>query len=340
MTIHLFAPLLLAVALVLPAQAPPLPPIEPQVAPRRYADVTIAALARRPYGAGDLRVEETLGEGDGFTRSLVSWQSDGLTIYGFMNVPAGEGPFPVVIVNHGYVDPAIYNTLTYTTRYADGLARAGFLVIHPNFRGYPPSEEGPNLLRTGFAVDILDLIAILQREAGAPGPLATADADRIGLWGHSMGGGVSLRVLAVAAARDALLGAESPTVDGAVLYGSMSGDELRNHERIRDVFSGGTRGSWEEGEGPGAAELLRINPIEHLAPVQSAVSIHHGEFDEQVPPAWSDELCTILQDAGKSVECFVYEGQPHTFFGEGDSLFVSRTIEFFTRTLGAEASAE
>lgn len=342
---HSLAALLLAALLGLPMQAAPqqstptlpIPPFGPHVAPRRYANLGIANLAQRPYGAGALRIEQTLAETAAFTRYLVTWESDGLTVYGFMNIPVGEGPFPVVIVTHGYVDPAIYATLTYTTRYADALAQAGFLTIHPNLRGYPPSDDGPNPLRTGFAVDLLDLIAILQRDGGQPGPLQQADADRIGLWGHSMGGGISLRVLAVIAARDAMLGADAPTVDAAVLYGSMSGDEQRNHDQILNVLSGGTRGNWELDEAPTATELRRINPIDNLGPLVTPVSIHHGEFDEQVPLVWSEELCQLLRDAAKPVECFTYAGQLHTFSGEGDATFIARTIDFYNRTLRNDA---
>jgi dienelactone hydrolase len=151
-----------------------------------------------------------------------------------------------------------------------------------------------------------------------------------------MGGGISLRVLAVSAARDALLGLDAPTLDGAVLYGSMSGDEQKNHDQILNVFSGGTRGSWELGEAPTAAEFPRLNPIDNLGLLDTPVSIHHGEFDEQVPLAWSDELCRILQDGGKAVECYTYAGQPHTFVGEGDSLFIARTIEFYQRSFATQ----
>ena len=69
-------------------------------------------------------MQETLAVSDAFTRTLITYPSDGLTIYGFVNVPVGEGPFPVIIAVHGYVEPEVYSTLDYTTRYADGLARA------------------------------------------------------------------------------------------------------------------------------------------------------------------------------------------------------------------------
>jgi dipeptidyl aminopeptidase/acylaminoacyl peptidase len=289
--------------------------------PAPYAGLTIADLRRRSYGDGELRFEQTLGVSDAFTRTLVSFDSDGLTVYGFMNTPPGDRPLPVVIVLHGYVEPAIYRTLTYTTRYADALARAGFIVIHPNLRGYPPSDDGPNEFRVGFAVDVLNLIAHIREQAGWPGPLEYANGETIGLWGHSMGGGVSQRVLAVSA-----------HVDGAVLYGAMSGDEQRNHERIL-IFSGGERGNWTEGAEPSADDLLSISPVNFLTDVSAAVSIHHGQNDEQVPLEWSEELCAKLQELGKAVECFVYDGQPHTFVGSGDALFIERTIDFFRNTL-------
>jgi dipeptidyl aminopeptidase/acylaminoacyl peptidase len=241
-----------------------------------------------------------------------------------MDVPEGEGPFPVVIVIHGYVDPDIYNTLTYTTRYADALARAGYIAIHPNLRGYPPSDDGPNLIRVGFARDILHLVADIQEQSGiTDDPLERADAEHIGIWGHSMGGGITQRVLAI-----------SNEIDAAILYGAMSGDELRNHERIRDFFSGGTRGNWDDdATAPTAEELARISPINFISDYTAPIAIHHGTLDDQVPLEWSQELAQLLTDVGKNVEYYEYEGQPHTFVGEGDTIFIQRMIDFYDRYL-------
>ncbi|MCB0227598.1 MAG: alpha/beta fold hydrolase [Anaerolineae bacterium] len=268
-----------------------------------------------------MRIEQTLNVTDAFTRTLVTFPSDGLTIYGFMDVPRGEGPFPVVLVLHGYVDPATYNTLTYTTRYADALARAGYLVIHPNFRNWPPSDNGPEEYRVGQAVDVLNLIGLVKKQGGQPGPLQQADPEHLGIWGHSMGGGISQRVITV-----------SDGVDAAVLYGAMSGDEALNHQRIL-YFTNGVSGLWDEA--PPDDVLQRISPINYLDRVTAAVSIHHGDQDATVPPAWSDDLCQRLQALAKPVECFSYPGQPHTFTGDGDQLFIQRVREFFDRELKA-----
>ena len=307
----------------LPATATLLPSLTPEPSltstPDPYAPWTIETLLKRSYGGGEIQDEQTLAVTSAFTRTLISYPSDGLKIYGFMNEPKGEGPFPLIIAIHGYIDPAIYQTLDYTTGNADALARAGFMVIHPNLRGYFPSDSGENLFRVGMAEDILNLIQIVKDTGGKPGVLAKADPDSIGLWGHSMGGGITTRVVTV-----------NPDVKAAVLYGAMSGDERRNYEAI-NRWSNGLRGL-EELAVPQDA-LPRISPINFLDQIQAAISIHHGGSDELVPLAWSLETCERLQTLKKTVECFTYDGQPHTFSGDGGELFNQRVIDFFNRYL-------
>ena len=289
--------------------------------PDPYAGLGIEDLRLRSYGGGQIEQLETMAVNSYFTRTLMLYPSDGLSIYGFMDVPRrGVPPYPVVIAIHGYIEPSIYNTLDYTTGYADALAQAGYIVLHPNLRGYPPSDDGDNRFRVGMAIDILNLIALAKAAAGQPGPLELAAPGEIGLWGHSMGGGISTRVLTV-----------SPDVKAAVLYGAMSGDERKNYERIFHYFSNGARGQ-EELSAPDEA-LQRISPVYFFDRIRAAVSIHHGEEDADVPPVWSAETCRRLKDLGVDVECFTYPGQSHTFHGDGDALFVQRTIEFFNRYL-------
>jgi dipeptidyl aminopeptidase/acylaminoacyl peptidase len=288
--------------------------------PDPYEEYTVDYLTKRDFGGGSLEIEDVIADNSYFTRYLITFPSDGLTIYGFMNVPKRiDPPYPVVIALHGYIDPAIYTTLDYTTGYADAIARAGFLVIHPNLRNYPPSDNGDNLFRVGMAEDVLNLINIIEAQAGQTGSLEKANPNSIGIWGHSMGGGVSLRVITV-----------SPKIKAAVLYGAMSGDEQRNFEAIFR-WSGGERGI-DELAVPDE-ELINISPINYLERISAQVSIHHGESDTLVPIQWSQELCDELTSIGKKVECFTYPGQPHTFNGDGEMLFNQRVADFFIRTL-------
>ena len=307
---------------------PPATAIPPAATPTPdpYAPLTIDALAARPYGGGLIEIVETLETTATFARYLIKYPSDGLTLYGYMNVPHVGDNFPVALVLHGYIDPDEYETVTYTRRYADALAEAGYLVIHPNFRNYPPSDSGPDPFRIGYATDVLNLIAIIREQSQDPlGTLRRADAEGIYLWGHSMGGGVALRVLAVNPA---------PYLRAAVLYGSMSGDEAQNYGRIRQ-WAGSERARFELGAS--LEQLAAISPSAHLDRIEAAVAVHHSEADDVVPVAWSRQLCEALAalsaagDIPHTPECHFYEAQPHTFRGDGDALFVERTIEFFER---------
>ena len=293
---------------------------EPSATPDIYAQFSIEALSGRDYGGGQLEIVDTLEENDSFTRYLVTYPSDGLTVFGFMNVPNEGTNFPVAILVHGYIPPSEYQTIAYTTRYADNLARAGYFVLHPNLRNHRPSDQGPDQFRTGYAVDILNLIEVVKEQSQDPrGYFRRADTDDINLWGHSMGGGIVLRTITVN---------NDPTIRTAVLYGSMSGDEALNFERIL-FWSDGAEGEFELGAPSEALEA--ISPIYHLDRISASISIHHSDSDEQVPAEWSADLCQRLQAIEHPTECFTYLGLPHTFRGQGDVLFMERVIEFFNR---------
>ena len=289
-------------------------PAAAQTAPDTSA-ITIAALRARSYGAGGLRIERKLAENAAFTRSLISFDSDGLKQFGFINVPKGAGPFPVVLVLHGHVTPSRYKTpLGYTTHYADALARAGFLVVHPDYRAHGRSEgsetEG-NLFRTGYAIDVLNLIEHVKR-------LPNADATRIALFGHSMGGGIALRVLTI-----------SKDIKAAVLYGSMNADEVKNTDQIRDVFRRVKR--IPEDAVP-RERYADISPATYLADITAAISIQHGEIDDQVPLQWSRDLCAALTRLGKPVEFNSYPRQNHSLQGRALTLMMERVVAFYRAT--------
>ena len=310
----------------LPTQTPlptatetPTPLPTPSPTPDPYFPWSIEYLRSRTYGGGQIEFVEVMEQNLFFTRYLIRYPSDGLNIYGFADVPADEGPHPVIIALHGYIDPAIYYTLDYTTLYADAISNAGYIVLHPNLRGYAPSDSGDNLFRVGMAIDVLNLIALVQSQSGGTDPLRTAIADRIGLWGHSMGGGISTRVLTI-----------TDDVRAAVLYAAMTGDEQKNYEAILQ-WSGQARGL-EELNVPVEA-LTRISPMHFFQNINAAVSIHHGTADALVPMDWSVTTCEQLTSLGKSVECVYYPDMPHTFYGAGNEEFIQNTVRFYNQHL-------
>lgn len=295
----------------------PLPTLSPT--PDPYYTSSIEYLRSRTYGGRQIEFLEVMEQNLYFTRYLIRYPSDGLNIYGFADIPSDEEMHPVIIALHGYIDPTVYNTLDYTTHYADALAGAGYIVLHPNLRGYTPSDNGENLFRVGMAIDVLNLIALVQSQSGAVDQLKNANPRAIGLWGHSMGGGITTRVLTV-----------TDDVKAAVLYAAMSGDEQKNYEAIRQ-WSGQIRGL-EEQNIPVEA-LNRISPIYFFQNITAAVSIHHGMADQLVPLDWSVTTCDQLISLGKNVQCQYYENMPHTFYGAGDEEFIQNTVQFFNQYL-------
>ncbi len=299
----------------------PVPTAAPtlSLSPNAYTKYTINYLRSRQYGGGQIQVVQSAGAYSAFTRYIIRYPSDGLTITGFMDVPNGLGPFPVVIALHGYVAPSTYNTLDYTTTYADDMASAGYFVLHPNMRNFPPSSSGDDLFRVGMATDVLNLIAIVKATGGKSGPLQLADPQRIGLWGHGMGGGIALRVMTI-----------SPDVKAAVLYSSVSGDEQRNYEALA-AWSDFGQGGLERAVP--LQELPLISPIYFYQNIKAAVSVNQGLADPMVPVQWAKDTCNQLQEMGKTVECHYYPAEANTFTGNGDHSFIRVFTLFFDKYL-------
>ena len=298
--------------------------------PDPFEPFTIDHLRSREYDSGPIEIVSTLETNPQFTRYLIAYPGDGLRLTGMMNVPIGDVTqrFPVIVLNHGYIDPARYVTGSDTRAAADYLARAGYLTLSPDYNGYAgssggPDEAGPNVrgentFRVDFAVDVLNLLHAIPS-------LPQADPDRIGMWGHSMGGGITLKVLTVD---------HGARVKAAVLYGAMSGDEAANLQHIDQMWRAGLYdrvtavfGTPEDRPG----DYARISPLTYLADIAAPVSIHHGTADNQVPPAWSRDLAQRLTGIGKSVEDFEYNGAGHSFFGPTWTLFMQRVTAFFDR---------
>ncbi len=284
--------------------------------PDYYHDAFIENLQERKYGGGVLQSEGFPTKLPKFDRILFKYRSEGLDLYGFINIPDGEGPFPVVILLHGAVPVSEYQTMDYTARYADTLAEHGYIAINPNLRGYPPSQDSDNDFGVGDTIDTLNLISLIRSQSGIAGTLEKADKNRIGVWGHSMGGGIVLRVLTI-----------DKQIKAGLLYASINADEKVNLAYF------GNDGRREKKIRISSLSLQKISPVDHLKEITAPLSIHHGAEDTKVPVQWSHDLCSKLQALDKKPECYIYSGQSHTFQNSGDTLFIERMTTFFDDNL-------
>jgi dipeptidyl aminopeptidase/acylaminoacyl peptidase len=294
---------------------PPTPTLTLSPTPAPFEQYTIDYLRGRTYGSGAIEVLETMEETDSFTRYLIRYPSDGLNIYGFVNVPKGQGPFPVIIAIHGLVATSTYQTLDYTTPDVDAITQAGYIVFHPNLRGYPPSDNGDDLFRVGMSIDVLNLIALIKSGSSPTELLSTAAPDQIGLWGHSLGGNIILRVLTV-----------SSDAKAAVLYAPLSGEETKNAELLAHATSDPTF-QMEQAILPPISE--RISPMYYYSNITSPIQLHHGTADAVIPVTWSQETCEAVTAAGIQIECIYYPEERHTFSGRVTDEFHGAMLRFY-----------
>lgn len=277
----------------------------------------ISALRSRERAGNDLKIEKTLAETEVYTKYLISYFSDGLKISGIMNVPKGDAPkngFPVLILNHGLIGKDIYFPGRGSKREQDFFARHGYVVIHPDYRGLGESSDDISAhhdFYVGYSLDVAHLVdAVKERD------FDFIDERRIGMWGHSMGGGIAARVLLL-----------RPEIRAFVFFAPISADAEDNfYELTKEEIA------WlRETYGPAGARVYReISPITYFHLVSSPVQLHHGTADKDVPISFSENMYTVLKGYGKYVEFFVYPNEPHEFIKEWP-LAAERSLQFFDR---------
>ena len=296
---------------------------------------TIAGLRERDYPAGEIRVGARLLVTDSFARYPIAYDSDGLTITGILQVPPGAGPFPVIILNHGYYNRAEYRSGDDTDRVAEILNQHGYLTVSSDYRGWGGSDSGPSLFHTGLVVDVMHLLAAISS-------LPQADPQRVGMLGHSMGGGITTKILTLKTnLRAAVLYAPNSADDADLVarwgYGCI-GTINPNQCNSADTLPANLPAELLDAYRQAALDPLRmreIAPIHHLAGIQIPVQIHIGESDGDyigsTPPEWSYKLYDALILANVPAELFRYPGQRHSFTGQGRELFLERVVAFFDR---------
>lgn len=284
----------------------------------QYEQFTIEGLRARSYGGRQFEVLQVLSKTSQFTRELFSYRSDGLRITGQLTRPNGHGPFPVIILNHGYFPLAIYRTGYDTQHASDYLAARGYLCLAPDFRSHAGSDQAPNLFRAGHVIDTLNLIPLAQQ-------LPEAKPGKIGMWGHSNGGEITTKALLI-----------SDQIAAALIYAPASPKLADNYYAFHhDQQSGDPNNTADFPLTPEQAPDLyeHMSPINYLRYVQTPVQIHYGTADVPVPQAWVDALHQGLLAAGKQSELFLYEGGTHSLQEDHKQLYLERTAAFFDQHL-------
>lgn len=282
--------------------------------------IFITAMRKRTFPASEIKIEQTLVVGANYARYIASYNSDGLKIYGLYTIPNGDPPpggWPAIVFVHGHLDPKTYSTTERYVAYQDGLARSGFVTFKPDLRGHGQSEGQPvnSAFSEGYVVDTLNLVAALKINQNV-------NSKRIGIWGHSMGGGIALRDMVI-----------SKDLKAGVIWAGVVGsyeDQLTRYA---------SRAGWLTAQAKSAASLSanpdilkNIDPYNFLSDISGPIQLHHGTVDQSVPIEFSQHLRDALEASGKTVEYYVYPGSDHNI-AQGFNLAMQRSVDFFKKYL-------
>tara|TARA_B100000900_G_scaffold262190_1_gene223445 strand:- start:746 stop:2734 length:1989 start_codon:yes stop_codon:yes gene_type:complete len=248
---------------------------------------------------------------------------DGRKISGYVTVPKGEGPFPLVVMPHG--GPYVSETVDRFDEWSQMLANNGYMVLQPQYRG--SQKYGLEFYKSAFIEgseagramqDDKDDGALYLAEQGR------VDPNRIAMFGWSYGGYAAL----IAASREDQI-YQCVIAGAAVTDPDMQMDYYRY--RIRGSAKIEQLTTWD-----GA-----VSPIKEVDKINVPMLIVHGDNDQRVPPEHFDKYIDALDRASIDYKKLILEDADHfsntLFYHHKVSLYESM-LEFLENDCGLQAN--
>lgn len=300
--------------------------------PFPFQELTIPYLRSRKYESKMSELEQ-ITSGSNYTSYLTSYTSDGLKVNGLLTKPSEQMPaggFPAIIFVHGYIPPASYVTTSNYTSYVDYLARNGFVVFKIDLRGHGNSEGEANgaYYSSDYIIDVLNAREALR-------DLDFVDPERIGLWGHSMAGNVTLRSFVVAQDIPAL----SIWAGAVFTYEDLQKFGLNDNSYRPPGMSSERQRKREElfaahGEFNSNSDFWKmVVPTNYLEGLTGAIQLNHAVNDDVVDVGYSRGLDAILKNANIKSEFNEYQSGGHNITGSAFTQAMQDTVRFFSENL-------
>ena len=241
--------------------------------------------------------------------------SDGVELHAAVYRPSTSGRAPVIVSVYGGPGPQMVDdswAQTVDLR-AQMLAQHGFVVLKVDNRGSARrglAFEAPIAQRMG-QIELRDQVEGLHWLE----TLGFADVSRVGIYGWSYGGFMTLMALVTA-----------PDVFKA----GVAGAPVTVWEGYESTYTEKYMGM--PGENPEGYRLG--SPLTDIDRLRGKLLVIHGMIDENVHFRHTARLMQALIDAGKPFETLLYPNERHMPRSEHDRVDMERRIlEFFQRSL-------
>jgi len=231
------------------------------------------------------------------TAESVTWPApDGLEIQGVLCSPAGEGPFPLVVLVHGGPVYSFRSQWKMHYDYTPLLVSRGYAVLHPNPRG--SSGRGRDFAAAVVGdmggADTYDILAGIDALVAD----GIADPDRIGVMGGSYGGFMSSWIIT----QDQRFAAAVPSSPSTDWYSQHHSSNIGAFDTL---FLG------EDPYTAGGGKHFQRSPIAHAGKARTPTLLIAGVRDRCTPPGQAEEFFNALRENGVETELVIYPEEGH-----------------------------
>lgn len=243
--------------------------------------------------AQELVAQKSVGTKQGVAIEKWTYTSDGLLVKGELYLPPGQSKLPLIVFNHDGIHGISKEHRLSSIR----LAKAGFVVFSPSYRGEDGSQ-GLVEIAKGEVNDVLHATALLKEHK-------RVDSDKIAMVGASHGALISI----LAASRNEDIKAV------VAAYGVM--DIYKWYAYLKRVGKLGKDKITVRTYGPGPTKRPRSfairNALSVVSQLNCPVLILQGSKDDIVPEEQAHIMTRAMKKARKDVETKIYPDALHGF---------------------------
>lgn len=237
--------------------------------------------------------DTSLGTQQGISLRRWTYLSDGLKVKGELYLPPGNTKLPLIIFNHDGISGISKEHRLSSVR----LAKAGFVVFSPSFRGEDGSQ-GVIEIAKGEVRDVLNVVPLLKAHP-------RVDSQQIALVGASHGALISV----LAASRNPEFKAVVSAYGVMDIYRWYS--YLKSHGKLgNDAI---TRRTYGQGPEKRPESFAIRNALSVVPKLQCPLLLLQGSLDDIVPEEQAYVMEKEMKKHGKSVQLEIYPDALHGF---------------------------